>query len=142
MNWYKDRNQSRCTNTYNGLTYQVFEISVKLFRIGTCMYIISCIIKYCLVNINGIICHYKSTGKDTYKQRSEKNMHKTNDLYCNNLGPTLYFFFLWNTNMRSIIFSLCYMLFFIQVPVPSVSVLPPFTDSDYPFGIFNLFLTP
>jgi hypothetical protein len=53
------------------------------------------------------------------KQRSEKNMHKTNDLYCNNLGPTLYFFFLWNTNMRSIIFSLCYMLFFIQVPVPS-----------------------
>ena len=49
----------------------------------------------------------------------KKNMHKTNDLYCNNLGPTLYFFFLWNTYMRSIIFSLCYMLFFIQVPVPS-----------------------
>ena len=32
-------------------------------------------------------------GQKKKDKRSEKNMHKTNDLYCNNLGPTLYFFF-------------------------------------------------
>jgi hypothetical protein len=45
------------------------------------------------------ICKWKKNRqhngqKKKDKQRSEKNMHKTNDLYCNNLGPTLYFFFL------------------------------------------------
>jgi hypothetical protein len=47
------------------------------------------------------------------KQRSEKNMHKTNDLYCNNLGPTLYFFFneIRTCVPLSFLFVICFFLF-------------------------------
>ena len=47
------------------------------------------------------------------KQRSEKNMHKTNDLYCNNLGPTLYFFFFMKyEHAFHYLFSLLYAFFY------------------------------